>query len=826
MQIINSIKKKKKVTRVALAITTAILLFITGSISNTLNSFTTNSFIKLTGEAHLDSNIVIIHITENDIQKFGGWPLRRSYYALLIKQLTKLQAKKIGIEVLLTANSNNQSLYDDLLNAEIKESGIVVVSSVIVENRSINNAALRDSIIFSQPKLKIPSLASGHINYMVDNGILVPAILGTDTLHEKAFSAALADLQDAGNQPMKINFYSSWKRFENYSLLDLFKMVEENDPKLQDIKGKIVLIGVSDPSIAKTISTPFDNELPGVALHAFALDNILTHRSIDRKFSSLITGSFFLILIILIVVKTRFPFYKILTVKLIFFTIVSFLFFSLFNIEINYSFIILPLFILLITEFGFILSENKRQLSRTLSESDLLKKALYAKETELENLQSELKSSAESFKDELTAKINLLKEEVLRLKKSNEDNEPIQQEFIEDEIRYFEGIIYKSTIMHNIVTTINKIAKTDATVLILGESGSGKELVARAIHNLSDRRNNNFVAVNCAALPESLLESELFGHVKGAFTNAVADKKGRFELADDGTIFLDEIGETSENFQVKLLRVIQFGEFEKVGSSVTHHVNLRIIAATNKKIEMLVNQNKFREDLYYRLNVIKIQIPSLNERKEDIEPIALHFAKRENPDMKLSKGVLESLLNIEWKGNVRELESVIKRAIIFAGSNNRKIVYLEDLSEEYRILDRTKIEDIILQSLRNKTFSHSSINETAKELGNLSRTLISENLRGIFFQSFVKNSFNMDAAVKEISATEEKEILDRVQSKCTTYIENIKKDLVGFNTYSFDEIKGRFNSKYKNLPSKYHPFLDQTIRFLISNLPEEKLPGK
>ena len=826
MQIINSIKEKKKVTRVSLAITAAILLFITGSISNPINRFTANSFVKLSGETRLDSTIVIVHITENDIQKFGGWPLRRSYYALLIKQLTKLQAKKIGIEVLLAANSDNLSLYDDLLNAEIKESGKVVVSSIIVENRSINNAAVRDSIIFSQPKLKIPSVASGHINYMVDNGILVPAILGTDTLHEKAFSVALADLKDVGIQQMKINFYSSWKRFENYSMLDFFKMAEDDDPILQDIKGKIVLIGVSDPSIAKTISTPFDNELPGVALHAFALDNILTHRSINEKFSSLITGSFFLILIILIVVKTRLPFYKILTVKLIFFTIVSFLFFSLFNIEIIYSFIILPLFILLITEFGFILFENKRQLSRTFNESELLKKALYAKETELENLQRELKSSAESFKDELTAKIILLKEEVSRLKKSNEDNEPKQQEFNETEIRNFEGIIYKSAIMHNIVTTINKIAKTDATVLILGESGSGKELVARAIHNLSGRKNNNFVAVNCAALPESLLESELFGHVKGAFTNAVADKKGRFELADDGTIFLDEIGETSENFQVKLLRVIQFGDFEKVGSSNTQHLNLRIIAATNKKIEMLVNQKKFREDLYYRLNVIKIQLPSLKERKEDIEPIALHFAKREDPDMKLSKGVLESLINNDLKGNVRELESVIKRAIIFAGSNNRKIVYLEDLPEEYRKLDRTKIEDIILQSLRNKTFSHSSINETAKELGNLSRTLISENLRGIFFRSFVSSTFNLEAAVKEIAATEEKEILERINSKCAAYLENIRKDLSGSRSDSFDEIKVRFNSKYKNLPIKYHPYLDQTIRFLIGNLPGNHLPGK
>ena len=232
---------------------------------------------------------------------------------------------------------------------------------------------------------------------------------------------------------------------------------------------------------------------------------------------------------------------------------------------------------------------------------------------------------------------------------------------------------------------ISKIAASKATVLIQGESGTGKELAARAIHQLSDRHAKNFVPVNCAAIPDDLLESELFGHVKGSFTGAYANRIGRFEMADKGTLFLDEIGDMKANLQVKLLRVLQNREFEPVGASKSQKVDVRIVAATNKNLEELVVNRDFREDLYYRLSVIPITIPPLRERKEDI-PILIHtFLTRFNADKRnavkgFSRDSLAILCNYEWPGNVRELENLVERLVILKGSG---LIVPDDLPEKY-----------------------------------------------------------------------------------------------------------------------------------------------
>ena len=297
--------------------------------------------------------------------------------------------------------------------------------------------------------------------------------------------------------------------------------------------------------------------------------------------------------------------------------------------------------------------------------------------------------------------------------------------------------------MKNVVELINKSAPTDASILITGESGTGKELVAKAVHSLSKRKDKKFVAVNCGALTESILESELFGHVKGAFTGAVIDKIGKFEAANNGTIFLDEIGETTENFQVKLLRVLQSGEYDKVGSVNSAITDVRVISATNKDLKLLIKEKKFREDLFYRLNVINIDIPSLRERKEDIESIARYFCESDDKKYQLSLAALKSLNDYDWPGNVRELESVIRRAKVFCEAGNRSLIQLNDLPEEIVKNVKLNFEDLVIESLRNKKFSHSSINETAKELGNVSRTLVAENFRGLSLKILVENNFDV-----------------------------------------------------------------------------------
>jgi len=247
-----------------------------------------------------------------------------------------------------------------------------------------------------------------------------------------------------------------------------------------------------------------------------------------------------------------------------------------------------------------------------------------------------------------------------------------QQLNLESEIsseHCFEGIIGKSPAIQRVLEQVAIVAPTDSTVLLHGETGTGKELMARAIHNLSSRRERSFVRMNCAAIPSGLLESELFGHERGAFTGALMQRKGRFELADGGSLFLDEIGDISPELQPKLLRAVQEQEFERLGSSRTIQVNVRLIAATHRDLEAMIREQKFREDLFYRLNVFPIEIPPLRERREDIPLLVNYFVSKLSPRMgkrikSISRNAMEMLTNNPWKGNIRELANFIERAVI------------------------------------------------------------------------------------------------------------------------------------------------------------------
>ena len=248
-------------------------------------------------------------------------------------------------------------------------------------------------------------------------------------------------------------------------------------------------------------------------------------------------------------------------------------------------------------------------------------------------------------------------------------------------------IIGKSEEMEKVFNLVDKVADTDSTILICGESGTGKELIARAIHFRSNRANNPFVSINCGALPESLLESELFGHVKGSFTGAIRDKEGLFKVAQGGTFFLDEVGETSPTIQVKLLRVLQEREIIPVGGTNPIKVDVRLIAATNADLEKAVAQENFRADLYYRLNVIPVYLPPLRRRRDDVPLLVSHFLKKFNDNLapEAQKGItkesMDILINYSWPGNVRELENVIERAVILEDSQE---ITAESLPDKLR----------------------------------------------------------------------------------------------------------------------------------------------
>jgi DNA-binding NtrC family response regulator len=315
----------------------------------------------------------------------------------------------------------------------------------------------------------------------------------------------------------------------------------------------------------------------------------------------------------------------------------------------------------------------------------------------------------------------------------------------------FHGMIGRSKAMREVFERIEKVAKTDSTILIMGASGTGKELVASAIHKLSSRGNKSRVSVNCGAIPGDLLESELFGHVKGAFTGAISNRKGRFELAQNGTIFLDEIGDMPQLLQVKLLRVLQERVIEPVGSAETMSIDTRVIAATHRDLEKAVQEGKFREDLFYRLNVIPIKMPSLKDRREDIPLLISYFLDRfvsadRSNEISFAPLTMDLLMGYDWPGNVRELENVIERLVILRGGNE---ILPEDLpakifrsnplaTQQYKTLFElpeigvdlkqilSDIEDSLIVQAMNRTRGNK--NQASKLLA-LNRTTLIEKMK-------------------------------------------------------------------------------------------------
>ena len=312
-------------------------------------------------------------------------------------------------------------------------------------------------------------------------------------------------------------------------------------------------------------------------------------------------------------------------------------------------------------------------------------------------------------------KVELLIKNLVEHQNLIEENISLRRK-IEDRFR-FEGIIAKSPKMLKIFELIKTIAPTTATVLIIGETGTGKEVIARAIHHQSQRRNKPFIATSCAALPESLLESELFGHEKGSFTGAVERKKGKFEAGDRGTLFLDEIGEINANTQVHLLRVLEEKMITRVGGNEEIAVDVRVISATNRNLRTMVKQGKYREDLYYRLNVVTIDLPLLKDRREDILPLAEHFLKKYTEEnnksiKKFSPEVVKFMLNYSWPGNVRELENMIERGVILSKKNS---INLDELPQD--IIHPTPVEGKTVEAVERNHI----INVLEETKGNISK---------------------------------------------------------------------------------------------------------
>lgn len=848
-----------------------VLTVLIAPVISTLEQQALDLQYTLRGPLPVDTNVVILYFDNDDVAALGGFPLRRNYYALLIDMLDQVGASAIGIDVFFGERNLEHAEYDALLAATAKKSGKVVFTSYFRQLSSqatpFVNHAIPDRYLydvaeggvtgeqFQVPLSEFVESAAGighssllenaprHLPLFVRLNGKAVAALSVELLRlyfkaspeevrvarGVAFGPAPYRFKIAANPDGVVHLnipgpFSSFRAYRSVEVLRAFEQRREGlkpSLDLSVLKNKIVLIGIIGEGRSTFIPTPYSPLLPAIALHAIAIDNALHDRFLNEV--GPLVGSLISLVLGLAACLLAYRFGEVkgglatLALLLIYLGMSQWLFSSM-------SLIVpvaQPMLVVTATLVFTVVYEHrlvKSKLAALESEKALVETELRARELKLQILEREL-NEASRKKDEqretkLTEEIQRYKRDIKKLTSKVTDLvefEPAESQ--QGEAAEYEGILYDRTgSMAEVVRLIEKIAASDANVLILGESGTGKELVARAIHNKSTRRERPFVAINCGAIPETLLESELFGHEKGAFTGAVQEKVGRFEYADGGTIFLDEVAETSEAFQVKLLRVVQSGEFERVGSSVTRKANVRILAATNKDVKQLLKEKRFREDLYYRLNVFTVQLPPLRERKGDIPLLAHHFVSRTDGQRALSSTVIDAFLQYSWPGNVRELESAVRRAVILAQADKRTLLRLKDLPEEIVASMESKVdlEDQILQLLREKKFSRNSISEAAQELGGLNRGTVAEYFRGTCFKYFLENSWELERTVRLLSESTEPDTNTRVRKKVTEYLSNVVEGLPVGTT--LEELQPKLRPKYKNLPQRYHPVLDELIR--------------
>jgi transcriptional regulator with GAF, ATPase, and Fis domain len=674
----------------------------------------------------------------------------------------------------------------------------------------------------------------GHLNFR--EGDRIPIVIRIDgqqfgalglevvrqsrAIDEPDLERVVGSLDNALAEPYYPGGISSFPVYPFLEVLKWYDAMREGDSPAFPVtafKDKIVFVGFVGEGRGTSISTAVDPRYPSIGVHAVVAENIIHHRllrSLGHPLLLILCGACALACAGLILLAPGRISRILLTAFIVGMIIISFVAFSKWAYQIPLS----PFLFCCFASVAASLFYKHHLTSKRLEGLELEQESVLAKlrdrEAKVEVLERELldvnAKRTEDRTHELQEELRRYKAEIRSLSARADDMVAYVDEVGSTGVMNFEGIVGSSDgTMKNLVPLIKNIASSDAPVLIHGESGTGKELVARALHKHSARAGGPFIAVNCGALSEGLLESELFGHEKGAFTGAIKDRRGRFELADGGTIFLDEIGEVSESFQVKLLRVLQEGEFERVGGTTTLRVNIRVLAATNQDLKERKAAKKFREDLYYRLNVLSIELPPLREREMDIAPLIEYLLSREDAGLRISRNVLSALKGYSWPGNVRELESVIKRGTLLTKAEHRTMIVMKDLPEEIRTgaQEALSLEEQILQSVREKEFSRSSISETADELGGLNRGTVAEYLRGQCLEAFVANGFDVEKTLRAISHSNDPSVNDRVKKKLEEYLRNLSESVD--SAQPWEQFRPLLRPKLKNLPHRYHVFAEK-----------------
>lgn len=826
-------------------------------------------YYGIRGPVPPDSNIVVVYIDDAAI-KVLGWPIKRNFYALMLSALDELSVSATGIEVMFEDPRTEYPEYDDLLGRMIAAASPTILTCYFDSlgersaagdgdgGLSVREAKFRFPAVdppvvsgsgFHSPYRVFGDAAAGigHVNFtgkdriplfVAEGSAVVPAFglevvrsfvgaerggvqMDGDDLTIKAAGRKLRWNADGGT--ISLTYPGSLGAFRAYPFLEVLRAYDDARKDLPgrvpvaEFRDKIVLIGIAAEGRGVVFDTLVDPRLPSIVMHATMVDNLLQGRLLQRA------GSWLLLLLscvtaILCVAALLYlpaPWDKIVPpVIFLGVILISYLLFvaSAFSIP-----VVAPILAGVATAAATGIARHRatrKEVDALSEEKTAILAQLRDKEARLAMLERQLLDaqvdrSAVQTRD-LLEEIKRYKAEIRALSSRADDMEESTPVADEDGAAVFEGIVYhRNGPMHQAVEFVKKIAPSDAPVLILGESGTGKELIARAIHKLSPRQASPFVAVNCGALSETLLESELFGHEKGAFTGAVKEKPGRFELAHHGTIFLDEIGEVSEGFQLKLLRVLQEGELERVGGTVTLKVNLRVLAATNKDLKERIKAKQFREDLYYRLNVLTVTVPPLREREKDIPLLVEHFLAREGGGLRVSRNVMEALCNHSWPGNIRELESTIRRGVLLAKAERRTMLTVHELPGEISeaAVSSTPPQDQALEMIRDLGFSRSAITETAAALGGLNRGTVAEYLRGESLKVFVAQQYDLEQAIRHLSLSTDPAVHDRVRKRYLEYLSNIAGGID--TTQPWDVARLTLKSKSKNLPQRYSIYLEQ-----------------
>jgi len=814
-------------------------------------------------KSQLSHPIKIVYFDDQAIAQLQGFPIARNIYSYLIHVLNQLKTAVIGLDIFFPATSsrldeNDRLLiemnrqFDNIINSYYfkRSAGDSIPASLPVQPIAVQSAnlvpatAIRCHLPFAELLGANPRAGFSNIN-LDKKGILrsCPLVIkiNDQTYPSFALRIALAYLEQihpAANPVSQLPLLQSTlkERYEIHfttmpdqlvlipaiELLQAFQTKNNSESRTIDLdqfENSIVLISVLSENFGSYKPVPVSAAYPIAGIHAQVIENILCNDFLhDCPFWVELAILLLLLLLFLILEKIRHNFRIIIAIVtgIVYLPVYVVLFHAgtvlpLTTVEFFIAMAIVLIFVTRLRQQGKILDIVIDQRMKTEQE-------LNEKITRLTDLEQQIQRLRGVAVKNLQQKIADYRTEIKSLQARLNDlliATPVQSEPGDLQSVFPELIFAATSPMVPILQTVCKVAGANSTVYLSGESGTGKELIARAIHRLSLHKDAPFIAVNCAALPENLIESELFGYQRGAFTGATADRKGKFEAADGGTLFLDEISATSLNFQAKLLRVVQHKEFFRLGDVMPIRIDVRIIVASNRDLRELVASHQFREDLYYRLSVIQLSIPPLRDRKDDIPLLIQHFVDKQQKQF--SRAAMELLINYHFPGNVRELQNLVQRCMIVNESPIISAEWLKTQLTEIRP-DDDKPDNLagqILELLRHKGFKFNAISEIAAELGNVHRSTVTEHLKGLLFQSFYENKFSLDRTVRSLNPDQNLENDKRLKNRLVYYLRNLQQAIS--YELSYEENLVRMSSRFKNLPKQYHFFMKEIIRKLLNN---------